>query len=424
MTTLEDTRSGPRLRARDRWRGLRAVLLCSAAVLAGCASINPFAAARPAPSVSSPMTPQTVTNAARASAAYERDPKNANAAVTYARALREFGSNQAAADLLSRAAQFHPDNGELVSEYAKSLTAAGQNQAALPVFAEAKKLNKNDWSLLSAEGIALDQLGHHDQARGKYGEALRLSPNNPDVLCNLAFSYTLTGELSDAEVILRKAAKDPDASTQVRQNLAMVVGLQGRFTEAQTLARADLDPVTADHNVAVMRQMYAQPEMWASAGKEERGPALASNAPANVMADASSAPDDKVDGDKASDKKAAVSAVPEQKASAAKAPDAKPLVPTGVSAAVRPAVSAVPAKTENDLAEPAVEPGFMQKPAAAVVGARAPSAPKPAAPSTKQPAAPKPAVGQHVSTIEGKGSRMRQQFAQSNAPDETFFAFN
>jgi len=170
--------------------------------------------------------------------------------------------------------------------------------------------------------------------------------------------------------------------------------------------------------------MYAQPEMWASAGKDERGPALASNAPTNVMADASNAPDDQGAGRNASDKKAAVSAVPEQKASSAKASDAKTPEPSGVSAALHPAVSpstAGPAKLENDVAEPAVEPGFGQTPAVAV-----PSSVQKSAPSAKPPAAPKaPAVGPHVSAVsQGRATRSRHQFAQSNAVDETFFAFN
>src|SRR5262249_38698997 len=112
---------------------------------------------------------------------------------------------------------------------------------------------------------------------------------------------------------------------------------------------------------------------------------------------------------------------PTLKTPAANMPAAKPLEPAGVTAAVRPAVSAVPAKPESDAMEPAVDPAPVQKPAAE------PVVPKAAAPATKQPAtSSKPAVGQqHASAAtDGKGSRMRQQFAQSNAPDETFFAFN
>jgi Flp pilus assembly protein TadD len=413
MITLENMRSEPGFGARDGWRALRAVLLCGGAALSGCANMNPerFTAARPNPSVSSPMTPETVTNAARASTAYERDPKSVTAAITYARALREFGNNQSAADVLAHAVQYHPDNGELLSEYAKSLTASGQNSAALPVYASAEKSNRSDWSLYSAEGIALDQLGRHERARDRYNTALKLSPNNPDVLCNLAFSYTMTGDLTQAETILRAAVKQPDASAQARQNLAMVVGLQGRFTEAQSLARADLDVATADHNVSVMRQMYSQPEIW-TAAKEERGPSLASNAPSNVMADAvTSAPADPK--------------------------------PAGVTSAIKPAapaVSAVPAKVDTKpLAPPAVDSKAPQRatvaPANAIGAEKAVTPTAPAVSANAKPAASAdakavPAQSQqparhHASpAVQSVLAIKPRQVAQSNAVDETFFAFN
>lgn len=396
MITLRDIWSGQGLSARGR-RALRLALMCGAVALAGCANASPerFVAARPKPSVATPMTPEAVSKVSRAAAAYEHDPQNASAALSYARALREFGSNDAAANILQRAVQDHPGNGELMAEYAKALTAAGQNQAALPVFASAEQLDKSDWSLLSAEGIALDQLGKHEQAREKYYDALKLSPNNPDVLCNLAFSFTLTGDLTQAEVILRKTVKDPDASAQARQNLAMVVGLQGRFTEAHALARADLDTATADHNVAVMRRIYGQPEMWSVASNEARGPSYASNAP-TVATDAS-----------------AGAPVVKAPAKAAAPSDAKPS--DGVTGAVRPAVdtgtTAAPAKAAP---EPAVEPAALKA-----------DLPSKAAPAVGAPKAAKPAAQHHAPpAVESDAANKPRQFADSNDIDETVFTFN
>jgi Flp pilus assembly protein TadD len=406
MTMLEDETSEAGFYARYSWRALRAVLMCGAVALSGCATMNPhrFVAARPAPSIATPMMPQTVTNAARASTAYERDPKDASVAIAYARALRQFGNNPAAADVLARTVQYHPDNSELLGEYAKALTASGQNQAALPVFASAEKLDKSDWSLFSAEGIALDQLGRHGQARDRYETALKLSPDNPDVLCNLAFSYTLSGDLTEAEVILRKAVKQRDASAQARQNLAMVVGLQGRFTEAQALSRADLDVATADHNVAIMKQMFAEPERWSVAHNDERGPSLASNAPAGVMTDA-------------------VASVANDSAPAP--------IPTGVTAAIRPAMSAVPAKVKAVSLAPAVvqTPAPKIDPAVAVtpVVAPTPVSMKPAvsSPPAASPQSAVPAVRHHAPpSAQSEATGKPLQFAQANEVDDTFFAFN
>lgn len=270
MTTRRDNPSGM---TADRVRLARGVFqaaaLLAAFALSGCVSLNPvrWFAATPDPIVATQMTPETVANAARASSAYERDPKSVRAAIVYARSLRELGSNKTAADVLGRTAKYHPENAELMAEYAKALTAAGESESALEAFRTAERLNKRDWSLLSAEGIALDQLGRHREARKRYNAALKLSPDNPDVLCNLALSHTLSGNLAEAELILRRAVNQPGAGVQARQNLALVLGLRGRFSEAESLARSDLDPAAADNNVAVLRQMFAQPNMWVAAAE-------------------------------------------------------------------------------------------------------------------------------------------------------------
>ena len=250
-------------------RGLRAGVVCMALGLSACASLNPIRwfAGTPEPIVATEMTPETVANAARASTAYERDPRNVHAAIIYARSLRELGSNKTAADVLGRTAKYHPENAEVMAEYAKALTAAGDSENAIEAFKAAEHLNQHDWSLLSAEGIALDQLGRHAEARKRYNAALKLSPDNPDILCNLALSHTLSGDLAEAELILRRALNQPGAGAQARQNLALVLGLRGRFGEAESLARSDLDPAAADHNVAVLRQMFAQPDMWVAAAE-------------------------------------------------------------------------------------------------------------------------------------------------------------
>jgi Flp pilus assembly protein TadD len=246
---------------------LRPAAIIVAALLSGCASLSPggHVVRGLDRHVATPIGDATSTDAARAGSDYERNPKDPKAAIAYGRALRELGAPREAVLVLARTAANNPHHGELLGEYAKALTAAGEPERALPVFETARHLRAADWSLLSAEGIALDGLGKHQDARARYQSALKLSPDNPDILANLGLSLALSGQLDVAEATLRRAVGRPGATAQVRQNLALVLGLRGRFTEAESLARGDLDPQSADNNVAVMRQLYGKPAAWADA---------------------------------------------------------------------------------------------------------------------------------------------------------------
>ncbi len=246
---------------------IRPAVVITAALLSGCATLSPGGhVARNLPKhVVSPVGDTTAADAARAGTEYERDPSNAKAGIAYGRSLRELGSAHEASLVLARTLAENPDNAELLAEYAKALTADGRPSAALPVFQRAESFKPGDWSLLSAEGIALDEAGEHEEARGKYKSALKLSRDNPNILANLGLSLALSGQLDEAEATLRQAVSQPGAGTQVRQNLALVLGLRGRFGEAEQLARADLDPQTAQNNLAMMRQMYGKPAQWADA---------------------------------------------------------------------------------------------------------------------------------------------------------------
>src|SRR5262245_31969472 len=101
MTMRRGESSGLERRACRARSILRIMLLGSAIALSGCAGLNPvrWVAHRSNPEVTTAMTPHTVADASRASVVYERDPHNARAAIAYARALRELGSNQAAANV-------------------------------------------------------------------------------------------------------------------------------------------------------------------------------------------------------------------------------------------------------------------------------------------------------------------------------------
>lgn len=263
---------------------VRHAALLAAVLLSGCATLSPggHVARSIDRDVVNGIEDTTAADAARAGTLYERNPKDPKAAIAYGRALRELGSPREASLVLARTAAENPSHAELLAEYAKALTASGRTKEALAAFERARRIRSPDWATLSAEGIALDQAGRHDEARLRYRQALKLSPDNPDILANLGLSLALSGQLDEAEATLRKAVSQPAASTQVRQNLALVLGLRGRFGEAERLARSDLGPQGADHNLAVMRQMFEKPSQWANA--RDAGAKIAANAPETAPA--------------------------------------------------------------------------------------------------------------------------------------------
>lgn len=193
---------------------------------------------------------------------YRANPRDADVAIHYARALRGLGQRAQAAAVLEQSAIHNPKNRALLGAYGRALADDGRYKEALEVLGRAHTPDQPDWRILSVQGAVLDQMGRHQDAQRHYASALRLKPNEPSVLSNLALSYALSKDLPKAEATLRQAAAQPGAEPKVRQNLALVVGLQGRFKEAEAIARGDLSPSEAAANVAYLRQMLAQQDAW------------------------------------------------------------------------------------------------------------------------------------------------------------------
>lgn len=189
---------------------------------------------------------------------YRADPKDAQAALRYAQALRASGMRTQAVSVLEQATIAHPQNQALLGAYGRALADVGNFQQALDVLSRAHTPDNPDWRILSVQGAALDQLGRHEEARRYYSSALKIVPDEPTVLSNLGLSYALSKELPQAESILRRAQGRGSTDMRVRQNLALVVGLQGRFDEAEAIARADLPAEEAAANVAYLRRMLNQ----------------------------------------------------------------------------------------------------------------------------------------------------------------------
>jgi Flp pilus assembly protein TadD len=189
---------------------------------------------------------------------YRANPKDPQAAIHYAQALRATEQRDQAVAVLERASIENPHNKELLGAYGRALADVGRYQQALNVLSLAHTPDQPDWRILNVQGAVLDQLRRHAEARHDYNEALRIKPNDPAVLSNLGLSYALTNDLKQAEETLRLAAAQPGAAPKIQQNLALVVGMEGRMSEAESIARYGLPPAEADASVTYLRSTLAQ----------------------------------------------------------------------------------------------------------------------------------------------------------------------
>jgi Flp pilus assembly protein TadD len=191
---------------------------------------------------------------------FRANPKDADAALQYAKALRGTGQKAQAVAVLEKATIDQPGNKTLLGGYGRALADNGNFQQAFDVLGRAHSPADPDWRILSAQGSVLDQLGRHDEARQYYASALKIAPEDPSVLSNLGLSYLLSKDLPKAEEALRRANSNKDADPRVRLNLALVVGLQGRVSEAENIAKADRPPEEAQASVAYLRRLLSRQE--------------------------------------------------------------------------------------------------------------------------------------------------------------------
>lgn len=193
---------------------------------------------------------------------YNTDQSNPEAAVGFSKALRKIGSVDEAVGVMQKASSLHADNADVNLEYGKVLVEAGRAFEAVRHLENAVAKRPTDWTAVSAYGVALDQIGEHKEARRKYNRALTLAPRAVSILNNKGLSYALEGNLSMARATLREAAAGAGGDARVRQNLALVLALSGDLSGAERLARSDLPPKVADHNLDVFRQLMNQPAYW------------------------------------------------------------------------------------------------------------------------------------------------------------------
>ncbi|MEA2864197.1 MAG: hypothetical protein QOC84_2153 [Bradyrhizobium sp.] len=191
---------------------------------------------------------------------FRANPKDADAAIQYAKALRASGQRSQAVAVLEQATIAKPGDKALLAGYGRALADNGNFQQAFDVLTRAHTPDDPDWRILSVQGTTLDQLGRYDEARQYYASALKIVPDEPTVLSNLGLSYVLSKDLPKAEEALRRAYSRAGTDPRVRQNLAFVLGLQGRLAEAEAIVTADRPAEEAAADVASLKRMLSRKE--------------------------------------------------------------------------------------------------------------------------------------------------------------------
>ena len=191
---------------------------------------------------------------------YRSNPKDADAALHFGKALRATGQKAQAVAVLEQATIANPANKALLAGYGRALADNGNFQQAFDALGQAHTPDNPDWRILSAQGAVLDQLGRFEEARQYYSSALKIVPEEASVLSNLGLSYVLSKELPKAEEALRRAYAHASGDARVRANLALVVGLRGNMAEAEKIAKADLPPEEAAANVAQLKTLLSRKE--------------------------------------------------------------------------------------------------------------------------------------------------------------------
>jgi Flp pilus assembly protein TadD len=252
---------------------LLTALLAAALSMGGCVT-------KSGPEVTGSIAPTTPEGRQQVTEAYGRrydaNPKNPQAALDFAQALKASGQNAQSLAVLQQGALVNPGHLELMAAYGKALLDNGRAKEASEVLARAHRPDRPDWRILSAQGAAADQMGDPALAQKYYEAALRLAPGEPTVMSNLGLSYALSARLADGERVLSEAAASPRADKRVRKNLALVLGLQGRLKEAEAMLRKDQSPEETAATLSSFRRMVAQPNSWDAirkAGRSAAGPA-------------------------------------------------------------------------------------------------------------------------------------------------------
>lgn len=249
-------------------RSFTILLLTSTAVATLTAGCSPSGRDRAVQSLSKPSNIQAPTRQAAAqgnqleaatsywAGRFRKNPKDPEAAWSYAMNLKAMGKKKEAFDILEAAHNHHPHDPQITAALGRIAADLNRTDVAEKLLDRAVQTKMaGDWRTLSARGAVHAKKGEYAKAQQLFEAALEKKPNAPAILNNLALAYAMDGKADRAEPILRQAMASGYDDPRVRQNLALVLGLQGKFGEAKQVASVDLSGAEAGKNTEFLRNM-------------------------------------------------------------------------------------------------------------------------------------------------------------------------
>jgi Flp pilus assembly protein TadD len=201
---------------------------------------------------------------------YAKSPKDAQAALNFARNLKAQGEKQQALAVLQQASAANPTHKGIAGDYGRLLLEFNHITQADKLLELADDPSNPDWKVVSARGTVFAKQSQYSKAVPLFERALQLAPDQPSVMSNLALAYAMEGKVDKAEPLLRKAAA-LGGDARVNQNLALVLGLQGKYDEAKLAMANDVPPDRAAANVEYLRQMVkAEPKPMPKAAAPDK----------------------------------------------------------------------------------------------------------------------------------------------------------
>lgn len=186
---------------------------------------------------------------------YSKDPRDADAALSYAKNLKAMGQKQQALMVLQQASMFHGQDRRIASEYGRLALDLDQIGVAAQLLETADDPTRPDWRVITARGTVHAKQGKYAEAIPFYERALTLAPGQASILNNLALAQTMSGNASKGEELMRQAVNARGATPKVQENLALVLGVTGKYEESKQVAAAVMPASDAAANVALIRNI-------------------------------------------------------------------------------------------------------------------------------------------------------------------------
>lgn len=182
--------------------------------------------------------PATADNFEQLRARHLAHPDDRDAAIAFAKSLRQHGEAGQAAAVMEKIAIGRPRDRVTLAAYGKALIDAGALERARAVLDGADTPDAPDWSVVNARGVIADRLDDHAAAQAFYRQALLLAPGEASVLSNYGLSLLLSHDVAGAEKYLTAATQSPRADDRMRANLALVQGFAQPPSKAPTSRQA------------------------------------------------------------------------------------------------------------------------------------------------------------------------------------------